>query len=195
MTKITKKDLILSALIGLIVAAALIVVVENLDALIPQKNLLLLAFPILSVVGLWICWQLSRVRPFFFQLGKFGLIGGVNTAVDLAILNLLIIATGVSAGVMYAVFKGLSFLVAVINSYWWNKLWAFKARQGDFVQFLIISVIGAFINVGVASLVVNAIPAPEAFSGRSWGTIGALVAVAASMIWNFIGYKKFVFKN
>src|SRR3989344_2662710 len=96
------------------------------------------------------------------QAIKFVLVGILNTLVDLGVLNLLIFASGIASGFGYSAFKGISFTVAVINSYFLNKFWTFKMRETEgvkreFAQFFIVSLIGFGINVGVASFVVNVV--------------------------------------
>ncbi len=137
------------------------------------------------------------------QAVKFILVGILNTLIDLGVLNLLIFLTGIASGFGYSAFKGISFIVAVINSYILNKFWTFKSAGGnqaarEFGQFFIVSAIGFGINVGVASLVVNVIGNPFAFSGISdkiWANVGALSATFCAMAWNFIGYKFMVFRK
>jgi putative flippase GtrA len=139
----------------------------------------------------------------YFQAGKFVLVGVLNTLIDLGVLNLLIFATGIASGLWYTVFKGISFIAAVINSYILNKFWTFKsagqANKGkEFAQFLTVSIVGFGINVGVASLVVNVISQQFPSFGVSeqiWANIGAISATFCAMAWNFIGYKFIVFKR
>jgi putative flippase GtrA len=62
----------------------------------------------------------------------------------------------------------------------------------------VVSCVGFAINVGIAYMVVNVVS--NSFSGldipdKLWGNIGAVAATAASMVWNFIGYKFIVFKK
>lgn len=137
------------------------------------------------------------------QAVKFVLVGGLNTLIDLGVLNLLIFITGIASGAGYSVFKGISFIVAVINSYFLNKLWTFKSngvvnKSREFSQFFVVSLIGFGINVGVASLVVNVIGNPfnsSLLSDKIWANIGAIAATFSGMTWNFIGYKFIVFKK
>lgn len=135
------------------------------------------------------------------QAVKFVLVGGLNTVIDFGVLNLLIFTTSIASGFGYAAFKGISFVAAVINSYFLNKFWTFKSAGNsgkEFSQFFLVSLIGFGINVGVASLVVNAIANPFGFSGISdkiWANVGALAATFCAMAWNFIGYKFIVFKK
>jgi putative flippase GtrA len=141
------------------------------------------------------------------QFLKFALVGVMNTLVDLAVLNAETIITGVKEGSGYAVQKGFSFLTAVIFSYFLNKHWTFQdtsreAQTKKFSQFLFVSVIGMLINVTAATVVVTYLkpvinPALNlAFlTDQIWVNIGALGGTAIGLIWNFAGYKFWVFKK
>ena len=162
--------------------------------------LLAVVLPILSLEGLFIVWLLSKRFKILYQAAKFALVGALNTFIDLGILNLLILLTGIASGNFFLVFKGASFTIAVVNSYLWNKYWTFKVKKTDevereFLQFIFVSVIGFFINVGTAALVVNVIGAPVGFAPGLWANVGALIATFTALAWNFIGYKFWVFKR
>lgn len=147
--------------------------------------------------------NLIKRYPVIPQFIKFAMIGFMNFFIDIGILNLLMFASGRSAGIHYTVFKAISFLVAVTFSYFFNKYWTFrdksKAQQvRQFSQFLFVSVIGMIINVTTASTIVNYI-APQirfiTLTGKIWGNLGAVGGSAIGLIWNFIGYKFWVFKK
>lgn len=138
----------------------------------------------------------------FRQASKFVLVGILNTFIDFTVLNLLIFLTDIASGVGYSIFKGVSFIVAVINSYFLNKFWTFKSasdgKKKEFIQFLAVSIGGFGINVGIASLIVNVVAKQFSYSGVSetiWANIGALIATFCAMVWNFLGYKFIVFKK
>ncbi|MDP1884106.1 MAG: GtrA family protein [Candidatus Moranbacteria bacterium] len=150
--------------------------------------------------------QLEKILirfPFIKQFAKFFIVGIMNTGVDLAILNILMFSTRQTEGIFYSFFKTLSFLAAVIFSYFINKHWTFQDKsEADahkkFYQFIGISIIGAFINVTVATLVVGIVRpmvGTDLISGQLWGNIGALSGTAVGLFWNFIGYKFWVFKK
>lgn len=126
---------------------------------------------------------------------KFLLVGALNTFVDLAMLNLLIFLTGIASGLPFTIFKGISFLVAVSNSYLWNKHWTFRSNKKVFLQFLMVATIGLFLNVGAASFVVNVIGPQFGFKNQLWANIGAAAGTLVVMAWNFAGYKFFVFRK
>ena len=139
------------------------------------------------------------MQPIIKQAIKFILVGILNTFIDLGVLNILIWASGISAGLGYSAFKGISFTIAVINSYFLNKFWTFERRETagvkrEFSQFFVVSLIGFGINVGVASLVVNAIGPQFSIVPKLWANIGAICATLVGMTWNFLGYKFIVFK-
>jgi putative flippase GtrA len=151
--------------------------------------------------------QPNKIKTLINQFGKFFLVGIMNTLVDLIILNGETILSGVKDGLGYAIQKGLSFLVAVTFSYFLNKNWTFgdssKQDQGKkFSQFILVSVIGMVINITVATVavtyikpIVNSMLHLSFLTDQLWVSLGALCGTAIGLIWNFIGYKFFVFKK
>ncbi len=191
----SKKDLLLALIIGLVAAVILLLVGLNISVKIPFGGWVLIILPIVSISGLWLASLVARKIPLVWQFAKFFLVGALNTLIDLGVLNLLILLTGIAQGRTFSLFKGIAFVVAVINSYYWNKLWTFKAGRGGFGPFFLVSAGGLLVNIGVASFVVNILGAPSQISLPVWANVGALVATFASLVWNFIGYKFIVFKN
>lgn len=149
----------------------------------------------------------SRIKTLFEQFAKFFLVGVMNTGVDLVILNIEMLVTGIAVGVGYSIQKALSFLVAVTFSYFINKHWTFqdKSKEAEgkkMSQFFAVSFVGMIINVTTATLVVNYLQAPinnilnlPMLTPALWGTLGALCGTAIGLFWNFIGYKLWVFKK
>ena len=157
-----------------------------------------LSLSLLTILGLFLTRLLGRWWSTFWQLGKFIVTGGLNTFLDFAVLNLLMSRTGIVAGWWFSLFKALSFAVAVINSYFWNKHWTFEAggkKRAEFIEFLLISLIGLGINVGTASFMVRYIEPFSDMSAITWANASALVATALALLWNFLGYKFLVFRK
>jgi putative flippase GtrA len=161
---------------------------------------LAITIPIIALICLYITYLLGKNNPVIFQGGKFVTVGISNTLIDWGILNLLIFLTGITSGVPYSSFKGVSFIIAAVNSFFWNKFWTFKKREGEgagkeFIRFLMVSVTGFGINVGTASLIVNLVRPQLGISLKFWAIVGAVIATVFSMTWNFLGYKFVVFKT
>ena len=135
----------------------------------------------------------------FNQFGKFTTLGFTNAAVDFGVLNLLIAATGISTGIWYPAFKGVSFVCAVIPSFFWNKYWAFGAGKSgsgkaEFLKFMSVMIIAILINDGTASLVVNFVHPVLGLSATAWANVSAVVGSAVALIFSFTGFKVAVFK-
>jgi putative flippase GtrA len=122
----------------------------------------------------------------------------INTGVDLVVLNTLIaISHRGRAGLLYSLFKAISFLVAVLNSYLLNSKWTFRetAPQSTMTRvgrFLSVSVVGLAINVGTASGVVMFV-GPVRWLATWWPSVAALAGAACGLAFNFAGYKYLVF--
>ena len=192
----SKRDVVLSLVVGFLVAVLGLIIIANLNIKLPvNKYLALAVFPPLAAAGLYILYRISLIwRPFVFQFGKFFIVGGLNTFLDLGILNLLILLTDITHGVWFSAFKALSFVITVINSYFWNKFWTFQ-KTGSFVLFFAV-VSGSFlINVGVASFLVNVVGPPDGIGPKQWDNLAALSSVVLVLTWNFLGMKFLVFKK
>ncbi|MFA9262577.1 MAG: GtrA family protein [Undibacterium sp.] len=138
------------------------------------------------------------------QFSKFIIVGGVNTGIDFAVLNVLMYVTHINSGPTLFFLNCISFSVAVVNSYYMNRRWTFReANEGlgdkkpavQFSQFFIVSIIGILINGGILTLITTFIPAPFGLGAQLWANAAKLCATGASLVWNFVGYKLFVFKK
>lgn len=196
-----KIDFILAIVTGEIMAWFFSFLLKDTNLKINNLELILaVAFPILSVIGIWIAWLLGKKFMWIFQLAKYMLIGVLATIVDLLILNVLINFSGVAVGIYFSVFKGISFLFATSAKYAGDKFWAFekmeKKEMGkEFSQFFLVTLVGFVLNVGVASFLVNSIGPQFGFSEKLWANVGGISAAFAVVVWNFAGYKFFVFKK
>jgi putative flippase GtrA len=137
-------------------------------------------------------------RTALLQTARFGAVGALNTLIDLGVLNILIGCTGIARGWPFSIFKAVSFTAAVVNSYFLNKIWTFRKNEWrepkrEFARFCAISVVGLVLNVGMASLTVGVIGPHVHLSPRLWASAAAVIAGAACMAWNFVGYKFWVF--
>ncbi len=196
-----KVDVILALITGEVAAWFFYLILKESAFNIAYLWLILaVLFPILAVLGLWICWLIGKKFLWFFQLAKYLLIGVLATVLDLGIMNLLIMLSGVAVGGAFVLFKGISFVIATIAKYSGDKFWAFekteKAGMGkEFSRFFMVTLIGLGINVGVASFVVNSIGPQFGLSPELWANVGGISAAFGVTAWNFIGYKFLVFKN
>jgi len=196
-------DIILSAVIGEIAALLMVAVSRNLalpSGIQSAVSLLPFVFPFFTIgvmiVGIWFRTRLDVA----YQFSKFLLVGGSNFLVDLAVLNLFIALTVITQGFYAAVFKAVSFLVAMSWSFVWNKFWTFRSASIhrapiQFAEFFAVSVVGILINVGTFAFT-NSVVGPQAgIDQRTWASVSAAAAAVAGLLWNFLGYKFLVFRR
>lgn len=195
----SKQDIIIVLLIGFLVGFLLNIIALNIELKIPYLFTAPFVLALFALVALFIASLLGGLAPVLFLFAKFGAVGTLNTMADLGILNLLILFTGIAQGVPFSIFKGISFAFSVVNSYFWNKFWTFQSKESvqafEFAKFATIATIGFFLNVGIASFVVNVVGPQFGIQPKVWANVGAIIAILIVMLWNFTGYKFLVFRS
>lgn len=200
------KDLKFSFFCGFLVSLCFLLIIFNpkikeLSFLWPFKKYIIFLsflFPFMFVLAIKIASLFKKQFPILFQFAKFVEVGVLNTFVDFGVLNVLLFFSEEVLGFKLIIFNSISFLAAVTNSYWWNKIWTFKKagkfQQKEFSIFLMVSIIGLTLN----SLIVYFGSLFLSFIQISTAALINLVKVCATLIvmfWNFFGYKLFVFER
>ncbi len=212
--RITKRDYEFAIVAGLLIGFLLLPVLSTAKPELYAKYAIAIVpfFFLATPLGLRIAFMIGKKVAIIYQIAKFGLIGVLNTLVDLGVLALVtllfsayfqISSTSILIGsiTFYSLYKSISFIVANISSYFWNKYWTFeqgakKQTKSEFVQFFAVSIIGFLINVFVASFVFKIIlGSMSTLTAGQLGLIGAAAGSVAGLAWNFIGYKLWVFKK
>lgn len=134
------------------------------------------------------------------QFLKFGLVGVLNTGVDIGVLNILMYIFGIYQGTAIIVFNIISVSLAIINSYFWNKYWTFKAKSKEkqvqeFGSFVVVSIGGGLINTFVIYSLTTFFDPAFNLGEEIWANIAKILAIGLAFLWNFGGYKYFVFKK
>lgn len=142
----------------------------------------------------------TKYKTLLNQLWKFATVGVINTGVDYVILLILSAITGITSGNGIIPLNIISFSVATVNSYYLNKRWSFgdqsQAQQGKkFSMFLLVSIIGVTINTAIVRVITTNVHPIANIDPHLWLIASKLVATGVSLVWNFVGYKIFVFKK
>lgn len=218
------KDYILAAVAGFFTGVFILPVLYNLEIVFPfgiPRRTVLFIIPLLWMAGIWLGKTLSRWVLMMAQFSRYVASGFLSFAIDFGIFNLLIMFTSIVSGGWLAVFKGASYIFANINAYLWNKYWVFrlynvdggisiKSITSEYGKFLAVSLVGFVLNVFMVSYLVgnvdvgipwlfvihiNGIGPQFGFTPIAWANVAATMTVAVVIIWNFAGYKLFVFKK
>ena len=143
-------------------------------------------------------------RTTTIEFVRFLIVGISNTAVDFFVFNFFIYIFGLAQGdSRYIYFKGISFMVAVLNSFVWNRKFVFRrtSNQADetskeFMKFLAVSIVGLVINTTISYFVFYA--GSKIFLNthiQVLANAGAIVGSLVVFVSNFLGYKYLVFKK
>lgn len=89
-------------------------------------------------------------RPIIYQILRFGAIGVINTALDFAVLNFIAKTFDITSGLSLGIVNTIGFSFAVIQSYYWNKYWAFAKDSGvgflkNFIRLCLVGALGVLI--------------------------------------------------
>lgn len=164
---------------------------------LPVRIGIFLVFLVLAPIALYLARLLSKWFAGLYQFAQFAAVGTLNSFIDLGIFNLETFFYGTSfiGNGLFALFKAISFLCATTNSFVWNKYWTFGAQEkpkaGEVSAFYGVALVGWVLNVGVATLIKSVGPASHAWIN----IVAPLAGVAASFLWDFFGYKYWVFKK
>lgn len=204
----SKKDIrlifVVGAVVGLLSQPILANTVPAADLGIPARLGIFIFLVLSAPFALWIASVISRFWKGLYQFAQFAAVGTLNSFIDVGVLNLETFLTGSTTvgTATFAAFKAISFLCATTNSFFWNKYWTFsvagtgsadgaKKQAKETVSFYGVALVGWILNVCVATSVKVMEPSSAAWEG----IVAPLCGVAASFLWDFFGYKYFVFKK
>lgn len=195
-----KTDYAIGGLIGFFVGIFAIPTLYNLGI---TDAVILLAVPwvggVAGFLGIWIVSAVARKVAILAQFGRFFAVGVLNTVIDFGILNLLSRSTGIAAGILLGGVNVPGFLVAVVNSYLWNKLWVFKEGSQNlfaaFPKFFAVTLMGLLVNSGIVIFFTTSVAPSTGLPSNVALNIGKLLATMISLAVNFLGYKFFVFQK
>lgn len=126
------------------------------------------------------------------QLFKFAAVGCVNTFIDWAVYFTLVIIFPGESALFYAVAKGFSYFCGIVNSFFLNRCWTFRAGKEDqyeggrFIKFVLVNAVG----LGINSLTIY-----EFLHFGASHKLSLLLATAIAFFFNFTLSKVWVFRK
>jgi putative flippase GtrA len=141
--------------------------------------------------------QLSLIRDTYLrfqvlvhEVAKFGVVGAIGFVVQLVVQNAL--HSGFGIGPLTSVV--CAYMVATAVTFVGNRHWAFKHRKGkglrqESVLFVLLNVVGIFIQVGVVALVHYGLGLTDTLSYN----LATIVGIGLGTLFRLYTYRKFVF--
>lgn len=125
-------------------------------------------------------------RQYFTELLKFGVIGGLSTAINYGIFYF----SYVHFGVYYLISSSFGYTAGIIFSYLGNRFWTFSPTMQnqayEFMLYILICLISLSFSLATLNILVTA------FSINP--LLANVLAICVSAVSNFAGLKLFVFK-
>lgn len=208
--KFSKKDFLLAILAGEASAWLSLPILKNLKVfdILAGRGINIIDFyifwiffiPIGAIVALRFFYFLAKRKNHigFFQLGKYGVIGVLNTMLNAGVYNFFIFITNIYSGFTLDLFFIIAFIITVTNSFIWNKFWSFSEKnieniKAEAIKFFGISAAVASVNAVILHTVVNVIGAPYSVDPKIWANIALGFTIITAFLGNFFSYKYIVF--
>ncbi|MDI3316598.1 MAG: glycosyltransferase [Bacillota bacterium] len=154
------------------------------------------------------------------RFARFTVVGVGNTLVDFLLFNLLLHTAmllgwggsrpGSVPAPLAAGLNAVSFGVALLNSYLWNRSWTWRGSRASFPRFVLVSLASAGASTLVLALWMALWPKPPnvswltwlllhraapPISGVLWINAGKAMGGAVSLVTNYVGYSLFSFQR
>jgi putative flippase GtrA len=154
--------------------------------------------PIVVAVGLRIALLLPLPHTIKHQFMRYGVVGVLNTLLNLALFNTLLFMSGVVSGPLIPVFSAVTSAIVITVAFVINKFFVFDAHdtlrsRKEYILFFALTGAVALLNVLVITLLINVVGAPAGIDPKLWANIALLLTVPISVLGNFSSYKFIVF--
>lgn len=132
------------------------------------------------------------------QFLRYVVVGVANTATDFAIVNILAAATGSYSGLPIVLVNTAAAGTVIIQSFLLNKFWTFSTPGGalgiEFPKFVLVNA-GAFVlNTAIVYGLTTHAALPLGLTPLLWVNVAKVTGLGANVVWNFLGFKLFVFR-
>jgi len=130
------------------------------------------------------------------QLLRFGVVGGLNTLLDILILNALLLLFPTTSTTTLLAYNALAFSLGAVNSFLLNKHWTFRHKQNITFKELSRFTITTLGGIGWSTLVLwlaSTLLYPLVLNTTLWANAAKIVSVASSALLSYLGMRLWVF--
>ena len=130
------------------------------------------------------------------QALRFCLVGGLNTLIDLLILNGLLWLFPTTSSLALLAFNAVAYSAGAVNSFALNKYWTFQQRQRttprELVRFALTTLIGIAWSTGILWFASRMLP-PLLINPTLWVNASKVFAIGGTTLISFLGMRLWVF--
>lgn len=140
----------------------------------------------------------SLWRSWFGQLVRFGMVGGLNTTIDLLVLNGLLWLFPTTNSLLIVLINSVAYAVGATNSFFLNKYWTFEQRHAtrwkEVKHFILVTLLGITCN-DILLWCANTIFHPLIAHSSLWVNASKIVAIAGTTLISYTGMRLWVFAS
>jgi putative flippase GtrA len=130
------------------------------------------------------------------QVLRFGLSGGLNTLVDVLILNGLLWLFPTTSMLTLLAYNSLAYSLGAVNSFLLNKYWTFrfwqKVTRAELARFTLITLCGIGWSGSILWLA-STLLHPFLLNATVWANASKVVAIAGTALISYLGMRLWVF--
>lgn len=141
---------------------------------------------------------MSPFKALAGQLGRFGLVGLINTGIDFAITNVLFLLLRPVGDLGLVLISVAACTAAATNSYWMNSRWTFRQQAGEpqaLAGFALVALVGLVVNSAMFLFVAKYLHLLLEVGPVLTVNVAKLSGVATAMAVTFLGYRLGVFRT
>ncbi len=130
------------------------------------------------------------------QMLRFGLVGGLNTLVDLLILNGLLLLVPTTSTPILLAYNALAFSMGAVNSFLLNKYWTFGYRQRTTLRELVRFTLTTLCGIGWSTLILwlaSRVLHPLLVNTTMWANASKMFAIVGTALISYLGMYLWVF--
>ena len=132
----------------------------------------------------------------FWQLSRFCLVGGLNTGIDLLILNVLLWIWPTQNTEHLLAYNSFAYAFGAINSFILNKYWTFRNRQqttyGEVLRFALTTACGIICN-DIILWIAGTFLHPVMINPTLWANASKVLAISGTFMISYLGMRLWVF--
>ncbi|BCL77881.1 GtrA family protein [Ktedonobacteria bacterium brp13] len=130
------------------------------------------------------------------QFVRFGMVGGLNTLIDLALFNVLLWLWPTHSTTLLLLYNSLAYALGGINSFVLNKYWTFNQRHAisrdEILRFVLTTLVGIACNDLILGIISNSM---HSLLGNPtlWANASKIIAIFGTMCISYVGMRLWVF--
>jgi len=132
----------------------------------------------------------------FRQLWCFSLVGGLNTLIDLLILNMLLWLFPTQSTFLLIIYNSIAYGIGAINSFVLNKYWTFSHKQRttatELLRFAVTTCVGIAGN-DLLIWIVGGVLHPFISNPALWTNTSKVIAIFGTSSISYLGMRLWVF--